>query len=123
MRNQSVIPEALKDQTRQFALAEDEKIARFLEGTDVLILDAQFDADEYANHTGWGHSSVDDAVELALRSKVKKLFLFHHDPSHNDTKIDQMVLHARALVKKAGGSLDVEAAQEGHKCELLAAKH
>jgi phosphoribosyl 1,2-cyclic phosphodiesterase/CheY-like chemotaxis protein len=123
MRNQSVIPEALKDQTRQFALAEDEKIARFLEGTDVLILDAQFDSDEYANHTGWGHSSVDDAVELALRSKVKKLFLFHHDPSHNDTKIDQMVLHARALVEKAGGNLDVEAAREGYKCELIPAKH
>lgn len=120
-RNQSVIPDALKDQTRQFALAEDEKIVRFLDSADVLILDAQFDSAEYASHTGWGHSSVEDAVELALRSKVRKLFLFHHDPSHTDAKIDGIVQHARMLVKKAGGQLEVEAAQEGLKCELLPA--
>lgn len=122
MRNQSVIPDALKDQTRQFALAEDEKIARFLDGTDILILDAQFDSDEYANHTGWGHSSIDDAVELALRSKVKRLFLFHHDPSHSDTKLDHMVLYARSVVKKSGAILEVEAAQEGYKSECVPAR-
>lgn len=121
MRNQSTLPEALKDQARQFAIAEDEKMIQFLEGTDVLVLDAQFDADEYATHTGWGHSCVDDAVELALRAKVKKLFLFHHDPSHCDAKIDQMVQHARSLVNKSGKQLDVAAAKEGFKMELVGA--
>lgn len=118
MRNQSAIPEALRDQSKQFALAEDEKVVRFLKGVELLILDAQFDAEEYAGHTGWGHSSVDDAVELALRADAKKLVLFHHDPSHSDAKIDQMVEHARRLALKSGQKLEVEAAREGLQCEL-----
>ena len=118
MRSQSAVPEALRDQTKKFALAEDEKVVRFLENVALLILDAQFDAEEYAGHTGWGHSSVDDAVELALRANAKKLVLFHHDPSHCDAKIDQMVEHARRLVSKSGKKLEVEAAREGLQCDL-----
>lgn len=112
LRHQRDLPEVLKDQARQFAEAEDEKIVSFLRDVDVLILDSQFDADEYASHTGWGHSSVDDAVALALRANARRLFLFHHDPSHSDAKIDTMVQHARVLVSKRGASLKVEAARE-----------
>lgn len=113
LRHQRELPEALKDQARQFAETEDEKIVSFLRDVDVLILDSQFDADEYASHSGWGHSSVDDAVSLALRANARRLFLFHHDPSHSDAKIDSMVQHARILVSKQGASLVVEAAREG----------
>ena len=119
MRNHSVIPDALKDQTKQFALAEDDKIVRFLQNVDTLILDAQFDADEYARHTGWGHSSIDDAVELALRANARRLVIFHHDPSHDDAKIDQMVQHAQKLVAKSAKKLEIEAGREGLRCNLL----
>ena len=109
----------LKDQTKQFALAEDDKIVRFLQNVDTLILDAQFDADEYARHTGWGHSSIDDAVELALRANARRLVIFHHDPSHDDAKIDQMVQHAEKLVAKSAKKLEIEAGREGLRCNLL----
>ncbi len=122
MRNRQIVPEALHDQAMDFARSEDEKIIRFLDGVDALILDAQFDADEYARHTGWGHSSVDDAVDLAVRSKAKRLFLFHHDPAHSDAKMDQMLAHARKVAAKSGKGLQVEAAREGMKCELAAAQ-
>ncbi len=118
LRSQPALPEALREKAAEFARAEDEKIAQFLHQVDVLILDAQFDAEEYANHTGWGHSSVDDAVELALRSEARKLFLFHHDPAHSDAKLDQMVQFARKLASQSGKRLEVEAASEGLKCEL-----
>lgn len=113
LRNQPGLPDVLKDQAREFAQAEDEKIVRFLKDVDVLVADAQFDAEEYATHTGWGHSSVDAAVDLALRAGVRRLFLFHHDPSHSDAKVDAMVQHARMLVGKRGGKLAVEGAREG----------
>ena len=103
-----------------FARAEDEKVARFLEGADILILDAQFDAREYEQHVGWGHTSVDDAVDLALCAKVGQLFLFHHDPDHNDEKIDEMLRHARELVRRKGAKLDVHAAREGLRVEIAA---
>ena len=105
-------------ETVAYAKGEDDKIIRFIQGVDALILDSQYDAEEYESHIGWGHGCVDDAVELALRAGVKKLFLFHHDPSHDDAKIDQMLAHARSLVVQAGGALKVEAASEGFRCEL-----
>jgi len=107
-----------KAEALAFAQAEDDKIVRFIEGADLLILDAQFDAAEYRQHVGWGHTSVDDAVELALRAKAKQLFLFHHHPDHNDDKIDQMLQHARDLGNQRGEKLEVHAAREGLRVPL-----
>ena len=118
LRSQPALPEELREKAEDFARSEDEKIVQFLHQADVLVLDAQFDAEEYASHAGWGHSSVDDAVDLALRAEVRRLFLFHHDPAHTDAKLDQMVQYARKLVAQSGKGLEVEAAREGLECEL-----
>ena len=112
--------ETATPETLAYAKSEDEKIIQFIRGVDVLILDSQYDSDEYLEHIGWGHGCVDDAVDIALRAGAKKLFLFHHDPSHNDAKIDAMVDYGRKLAARAGGGLEVEGAREGLKCELKA---
>jgi phosphoribosyl 1,2-cyclic phosphodiesterase len=103
-----------------FAEAEDRKTIDFIHGADVLILDSQYDADEYASHVGWGHGCVDDVVALALRAEARQLFLFHHDPSHDDARISGMVQHARTLAAERRGALRVDAAQEGEVVELSA---
>ena len=100
--------------------SESRRLINFLRGTDVLIMDAQFDTEEYQRHTGWGHGCVDDVVALALEAEVKKLFLFHHDPNHDDAKISQMLAHARKLVAARKSKLQVEAAREGVTVELPA---
>ena len=100
---------------------ERQQVIDFLRGTDVLIMDTQFDTQEYQRHTGWGHGCVDDVVALALEAEVKKLFLFHHDPNHDDAKITHMLAHARKLVAARKGKLQVEAAREGVTVELPAA--
>lgn len=102
----------------QFAREEEQKLTEFLRGTDVLILDSQFDCQEYQKHVGWGHGCVDDAVALALRARAKRLVLFHHDPDHDDAKVTAMTESARQMVQKAGGSLIVEAAREGEQIRL-----
>jgi phosphoribosyl 1,2-cyclic phosphodiesterase len=99
---------------------EHRKMIDFLRGTDVLIMDAQFDSKEYQQHTGWGHGCLDDVVALALAAEVKKLFLFHHDPNHDDATIARMQAHARKLVAARKGKLQVEAAREGLTVELPA---
>jgi len=104
-----------------FARREDEKTLKFIQGADVLIVDAQYDLEEYRTRVGWGHSCVDDTVELAVRAQAKKLFLFHHDPTHDDDKIESMATHARDLSSWHGGKLEVEAAREGLKVPLGAA--
>jgi phosphoribosyl 1,2-cyclic phosphodiesterase len=97
---------------------EHRKMIDFLRGTDVLIMDTQFDSEEYQQHTGWGHGCLDDVVALALQAEAKRLFLFHHDPDHDDAKVSQMLAHARKLVAARNGKLQVEAAREGVTVEF-----
>jgi phosphoribosyl 1,2-cyclic phosphodiesterase/ActR/RegA family two-component response regulator len=102
-----------RSESLEFARKRDDELIAFIRDVDVLIIDAQYDVEEYKTHVGWGHGCTDDAVALALQAKAKKLFLFHHDPNHEDAKISQMVLHAQQLTEQAGGSLSVDAAREG----------
>ncbi len=51
---------------------------------DLLIHDAQYTPEELPGKRGWGHSSWEQAVEVAERADVKRLALFHHDPEHDD---------------------------------------
>jgi hypothetical protein len=52
-------------------------------------------------------------VTLAIRADVKHLYLFHHDPAHNDEIITTMVRNARQLAEAQGSKLIVDAAREG----------
>lgn len=99
----------------------EEKLIEFLLDVDVLIMDAQYTVEEYQTHIGWGHACVDDVVALALKARVKRLFLFHHDPDHDDCQVGQLVAHARRIVAAHGGALIVEAAREGLTVELKSA--
>jgi len=97
----------------RYAQRMDERLADFVRGAEVLILDSQYDLEEYQSRVGWGHGCVDDAVALALQADVKRLYLFHHDPSHNDEKITRMAEWGRAFVAALHESLQVDAAREG----------
>jgi phosphoribosyl 1,2-cyclic phosphodiesterase/CheY-like chemotaxis protein len=107
-----------EEEARSFAVAERAKLIEFLTDCDVIILDAQYTDEEYAEHIGWGHGSLSTVVSLALEARARKLVLFHHDPGHDDAMVDQIVHRARELVKKSGKSLEVEAAREGAELVL-----
>lgn len=91
-------------------------LLQFIQGVDFLILDTQYTVEEYAHRLGWGHGCLPDSVQLAIDGGVGRLFLFHHDPSHDDQRIDQMVANARALA--SGSRLLVDAAIEGQIFQL-----
>ncbi len=57
---------------------------------DLLIHDAQFTDKEYERSRGWGHSSYSHVLGFANQANVKRLALFHHDPSHDDTRLEEM---------------------------------
>jgi phosphoribosyl 1,2-cyclic phosphodiesterase len=59
-------------------------------GADLLVHDCQYTDEEYPNHVGWGHSRVTDTLTFARRVEAKRLLLFHHDPLHADTFLDDM---------------------------------
>jgi phosphoribosyl 1,2-cyclic phosphodiesterase/ActR/RegA family two-component response regulator len=96
---------------------EDRRLVEFIRDSDILILDAQYDAIEYEQRTGWGHSCVEESVAFALQAGVKRLFLFHHDPDHTDEQISRMVAGARRMAAERHSDLVIEAAREG--CEIV----
>jgi len=63
---------------------DNEKISQFVKDADLLIHDAQYTNEEYPNHIGWGHSTMDTALQTAAAAGAKTLILHHHDPSHTD---------------------------------------
>jgi phosphoribosyl 1,2-cyclic phosphodiesterase len=85
----------------------------FIRDVDLLVMDSQYDREEYTRHIGWGHGCVDDVVAMAAEAGARRLVLFHHDPDHSDSKIDAMSRTARQLARKAGSKMKVEAAREG----------
>ena len=82
------------------------------QGVDVLIHDAQYDDEEFARRSDWGHSTVAYAVRVALEAGVRKLVLFHHDPAHDDERILDLEAAARQIPGADGLELIV-AAREG----------
>ena len=60
-------------------------------GADLLIHDAQFTDEEYADRAGWGHSSMRQAFAFADLAGVKQLVPFHHDPAHTDDDLDRLL--------------------------------
>jgi phosphoribosyl 1,2-cyclic phosphodiesterase len=103
------------EQAKKAAIDERISLVEFLKGSDILILDAQYTDAEYESHVGWGHGSVSSAVSLALDAEVRRLLLFHHDPSHDDAKVDAMVDDARRLISESGKALEVDGAREGEE--------
>jgi phosphoribosyl 1,2-cyclic phosphodiesterase/ActR/RegA family two-component response regulator len=104
--------------TESFNAYKNQLLAEFAQGAELFICDAQYTVEEYERRVGWGHSCMEDTVRLAIKANVKRLVLFHHDPTHDDTKIDAMVAHARSIATAAGASLQIDAAAEGMEITL-----
>ncbi|MEP6495145.1 MAG: MBL fold metallo-hydrolase [bacterium] len=90
-----------------------DEIVRFVRGANLLVHDATYTTDEYETHRGWGHSTYEDAVTLALDAGVEELVLFHHRPERTDDEMDECVAGCRALAEQRGGTLKITAAAEG----------
>lgn len=66
------------------------EIVAFCKNADLLVHEAQYTSDELVAHRGWGHSSFDQALEVAEKANVKKLAITHHDPDHNDAFLNKI---------------------------------
>lgn len=84
-------------------------------GADLLVHDAQYTLEEYAEHIGWGHSAIDHAVAFAALAEARRLVTFHHDPAHDDDAVDRLTAAAAA---SAPPSLTVTAGAEGAVFEV-----
>lgn len=79
-------------------------------GANLLIHDAQYSDAEYEKHVGWGHSSISQALRFAAAARVERLVTFHHDPTHDDAALDELLEEAK---RTAGLAFEVVPGTEG----------
>jgi phosphoribosyl 1,2-cyclic phosphodiesterase len=96
----------------QIAREENQRLIDFVQGADLLIHDAQYTQVEYERgHVGWGHSSIEHAIETAERAGVKRLALYHHDPNRGDDELD--TFSHKYCAQHCNGGMEVFFAREG----------
>jgi phosphoribosyl 1,2-cyclic phosphodiesterase len=83
---------------------------------DLLIHDCQYTDGEYASFLGFGHCALGDALAFAHRSAARRVALFHHDPSHDDARLDELADEAEARWRGDAGA--VELAREAMTIEI-----
>jgi len=96
----------------------DRRHAEYMQGADVLIHEAQYTPEEYPAKRNWGHSTYAYVVELAAVAGVRRLFLTHHDPSHDDAFVADIEQRARKLAVELGSNLEVFCAYEGYTMDV-----
>jgi phosphoribosyl 1,2-cyclic phosphodiesterase len=87
----------------------DPSVVALARDADLLIHDAQYTPEELMAKGGWGHSSWEQAVEVAERAGAKRLALFHHDPEHTDDFLFRIEKECRQRFPQA--FLAIEGAQ------------
>ena len=86
----------------------DEEVLALADQADVMVYDSAYTDEEYPKFKGWGHSTWQEALKVANAANVKNTFLFHHDPSHNDDRMDQIAKEVAALNPNARPAVEGE---------------
>ena len=92
--------------------APDRALAEFAREADLLYMDAQYLADEYEGRLGigsepplprigWGHSTVEAAVETGIAAGAVRLHLGHHEPKRSDDALAALEQYAKDRTAKA----------------------
>ena len=94
----------------------DPGVVELARDADLLVHDAQYTADELQTRLGWGHSSFDQAMQVAEMAGVRRLALTHHDPDHDDEfllRIEKLcqARFANAVLAREGMEIPIQSAQ------------
>ncbi len=92
-----------------------DNIGELIKDADLLVAECQYTDREYPEKVGWGHSTIEGVIDLSKKYGVKKLYTFHHDPYHNDNKLDEMLADGE---KRAGSRLKVFASKDGMEVKI-----
>lgn len=95
----------------------------FFAGADALIFDAQFTLRESFLKEDWGHSSALIGADMAIRAGVKRLLLFHHDPTNSDPELERILIKTKDYLaeRELESRPEVMLAYEGLEIDLVPA--
>ena len=85
------------------------RLIDFVRGANVLIIEGEY----YNGHVGWGHSTLNDAIQVGLDADVPYVILHHHNQERTDAQIDLIHNKLMAFLKKEEIDLQLAFAKEG----------
>ncbi|MBU1238198.1 MBL fold metallo-hydrolase [Myxococcota bacterium] len=66
------------------------RVVDFFQGCDLVFHDGQYTPEEYDSAVGWGHSSIDAAIQNGKDTGTPRLGIFHHSPDHDDEDLGEL---------------------------------
>ena len=86
---------------------------------DCIVIDSQYTAEEAYRKQNWGHSAFCYAIDFAVHYGIKNVYLFHHEPTYDDKKLDSILQAARWYAQYiAHEELNIELAKEDMEIHL-----
>jgi len=95
-----------------------EDYIRFCSGAKLLVHDADYTDYEYKVRKTWGHSTWQEALDLAIKSGVENFGLFHHNQDRTDKEIDAIVAQCNKIIKQKKLKIRCFAFREGQEIAL-----
>ncbi|MGA2545008.1 MAG: MBL fold metallo-hydrolase [Rectinemataceae bacterium] len=91
----------------------------YFQNADILVLDTQYTLGEAIEKYNWGHSSFSLASDFAATWGIKRLVLFHHEPSYSDLKVESIFKNASWYIEHLESKgIEVFLAREGLDIEF-----
>jgi phosphoribosyl 1,2-cyclic phosphodiesterase len=90
----------------------DQAALLLMKDADLAVYDATYTEEEMPRRLGFGHSTWQEGVKLAVEANTKRLALFHHAPERTDDELDALQAEAQ---KSFGGAF---AAFDGQVVEI-----
>jgi phosphoribosyl 1,2-cyclic phosphodiesterase len=72
----------------------DQNVIDLARDCDIFIYDCTYTDEEFPRFVTWGHSTWQEGIRLADAANAKTLVIFHHDPSHDDSMMDEIAAAA-----------------------------
>ncbi|MCL2235471.1 MAG: MBL fold metallo-hydrolase [Defluviitaleaceae bacterium] len=66
---------------------------KYCSDVDLIVFDAAYSSEDYPKHVGWGHSTVEQGVELAKKTKPRAMIFAHLNQSYRDYELDTWTRH------------------------------
>ena len=92
----------------EFEVDQRRSLANFSKNADLLIWDGMFTEKELADKIGWGHSSVEQAIDFNSIANCKKIIITHHAPYRSDKELDQIAIELPELFTLARDGLEIK---------------
>ncbi len=92
----------------------------FVEGADLVVVDAMYGFLECHERVNFGHSTIFNWIDFFRETNIGELVIFHHDPMASDVHITELLEKAKRYKELAapGANWKLSAAREGQIWDL-----